>query len=82
MGYKIHQKISRKNFDSCTLMEKLYHIYAGNQCLFPNIKEEDFSVTWNTVKGMVGLMQTNYTEEDLSYEEVMINRQHMLEASY
>jgi hypothetical protein len=82
MGYKIHQKISRKNFDSYTLMEKLYHIYAGNQCLFPNIKEEDFSVTWNTVKGMVGLMQTNYTEEDLSYEEVMINRQHMLEASY
>jgi len=63
-------------------MEKLYHIYAGKQCLFPNIKEEEFNTTWNTVKGMVGLMQTNYTEEDLSYEEVIINRQQMLEASY
>lgn len=63
-------------------MEKLYHIYAGKQCLFPNIKEEDFSVTWNTVKGMVGLMQTDYTIEDLSYEEVVINRQLMQEASY
>ncbi len=63
-------------------MEKLYHIYAGNKCLFPNIKEEDFSVTWNTVKGMVGLMQTDYTEEDLSYEMVTLNRQSMQEASY
>ena len=63
-------------------MEKIYHIYAGNQCLFPNIKEEEFSVTWNTVKGIVGLMQTDYTEEDLSYEEVTINRQMILEASY
>jgi len=63
-------------------MEKIYHIYAGNKCLFPNIKEEEFTITWNTVRGIVGLMQTNYTEEDLSYEEVTINRQQMLEASY
>lgn len=63
-------------------MEKIYHIYAGNKCLFPNIKEEEFTITWNTVRGIVGLMQTDYTEEDLSYEEVTINRQQMLEASY
>ena len=80
MGYKIHSKIFRSKIGP--LMEKIYHIYAGNQCLFPNIKEEEFSVTWNTVKGIVGLMQTDYTEEDLSYEEVTINRQQMLEASY
>ena len=63
-------------------MEKIYHIYAGNKCLFPNIKEEEFTITWNTVRGIVGLMQTDYTEEELSYEEVAINRQQMLEASY
>jgi len=63
-------------------MEKIYHIYAGNKCLFPNIKEEEFTITWNTVRGIVGLMQTDYTEEDLSYEEVTINRQQMIEASY
>ena len=80
MGYRIHSKIFRSK--NGPLMEKIYHIYAGNQCLFPNIKEEEFSVTWNTVKGIVGLMQTDYTEEDLSYEEVTINRQQMLEASY
>ena len=63
-------------------MEKLYHIYAGTKCLFPNIKEEDFATTWNTVKGMVGLLETDYTIDDLSYEVVTINRQLMQEASY
>jgi len=63
-------------------METLYHIYAGHKCLFPNIREEDFATTWNTVKGMVGLLETDYTVDDLSYERVTINRQLMQEASY
>ena len=46
--------------------EKVFHIYAKDRCLFHSIKEEDFNVTWNTLKGMVGLMQTDYTIEDLS----------------
>ena len=50
--------------------EKLFHIYAKDKCLFHNIKEEDFSVTWNTIRGIVGLMQTDYNLDDLSYEEV------------
>ena len=50
--------------------EKLFHIYAKDKCLFHNIKEEDFSVTWNTIRGIVGLMQTDYNLEDLSYEVV------------
>jgi len=50
--------------------EKMFHIYAKDRCLFHNIKEEEFRVTWNTLKGIVGLMQTDYTLEDLSYEEV------------
>ena len=48
----------------------------------PAIKEEDFFTTWNTVKGMVGLLETDYTLEDLSYERVTINRHVMQEASY
>ena len=50
--------------------EKMFHIYAKDKCIFHNIKEEEFRVTWNTLKGIVGLMQTDYTLEDLSYEEV------------
>ena len=53
-----------------TPKEKSFHIYAKDKCIFHNIKEEEFRVTWNTLKGIVGLMQTDYTLEDLSYEEV------------
>ena len=50
--------------------EKLFHIYAKDKCLFYNIKEDDFEVTWRTLNGMVGLMKTDYEVEDLSYEMV------------
>ena len=50
-------------------MEKVYHIYAKNECLYNNLTEEQFNNTWRSLKGMVGLMQTDYQLEDLSYEE-------------
>ena len=50
-------------------MEKVYHIYAKKECLYNNLTEEQFNNTWNTLKGMVGLMQTDYQLEDLSFEE-------------
>ena len=50
-------------------MEKVYHIYAKEECLYNNLSEVQFNKTWRTLKGMVGLMQTDYQLEDLSYEE-------------
>ena len=52
-------------------MEKVYHIYAKQECLYNNLSEDQFNNTWETLKGMVGLMKTDYTLEDLSYEEVL-----------
>ena len=52
-------------------MEKVYHIYAKRECLYNNLSEEQFNHTWETLKGMVGLMKTDYELEDLSYEEVI-----------
>jgi len=63
-------------------MEKVYHIYAKDRCLFHSIKEEDFEVTWRTLKNMVGIMHTDYEITDLSYEELMVNRKISLESSY
>ena len=51
-------------------MEKVYHIYAKKECLYNNLSTEEFNHTWETLKGMVGLMKTDYTFEDLSYEEI------------
>ena len=51
-------------------MTKIYHIYAKEECLYNNLSESQFNKTWETLKGMVGLLHTDYTLEDLSYEEV------------
>jgi len=63
-------------------MEKIYHIYAKDKCLFHSIKEDEFNTTWNTLKNMVGLMKTDYDVEDLSYEELMVNRKVSLDSSH
>ena len=49
--------------------ERVYHIYAKKECLYNNLTREEFNNTWETLKGMVGLMKTDYELEDLSYEE-------------
>jgi hypothetical protein len=63
-------------------MEKIYHIYAKDRCLFHSIKEEEFDTTWNTIKNMVGIMKTDYTENDLSYEELTVNKEISLNSSH
>ena len=65
-----------------THTEKIYHIYAKDKCLFHSIKEEEFETTWNTLKNMVGLMKTDYNVNDLSYEELIINKEIALNSSH
>ena len=63
-------------------MEKVYHIYAKDRCLFHSNKEDEFKATWNTLNNMVGLMKTDYNVEDLSYEELVINKDIILNSSH
>lgn len=63
-------------------MEKVYHIYAKDRCLLHSIKEEEFQTTWKTLNNMVGLMRTDYTTDDLSYEELLVNREISLNSSH
>jgi hypothetical protein len=63
-------------------MEKIYHIYAGDKCLFHSIKEEEFKVTWRTLNQLVGLMHTVYNIDDLSYEELTISKEICQNSSY
>jgi len=63
-------------------MEKIYHIYAKDQCLFHSLKEEEFHTTWDTLNRLVGLMKTDYTSDDLSYEELLNNKSVVNESSY
>jgi hypothetical protein len=65
-----------------THTEKIYHIYAKERCLFHSLKEDEFDVTWNTLKNMVDLVQTEYSVEDLSYEELTVAKKVIQESSY
>jgi hypothetical protein len=46
------------------------------------LKEEEFGTIWNTLKNLVGVMKTDYKEEDLSYEELLINKEVALNSSH
>jgi len=54
-------------------MEKIYHIYAKDKCLFHSLKEEEFRSTWKTLNNIVGLIKTDYKKEDLSFIEPQVN---------
>jgi hypothetical protein len=63
-------------------MEKIYHIYAKEKCILPNVSENEFETAWTTLNNMVGLMRTEYSQEDLSYEELTYVRDHLKDSSY
>ena len=50
--------------------ETTYHIYAKDTCLYPNLNEEDFEEKWELLKVMVGLLKTDYSVGDLSFEKL------------
>ena len=50
--------------------ETTYHIYAQDRCLYANLKQEEFDETWEMLKVMVGLLKTDYKEEDLTFERL------------
>jgi len=61
--------------------QKVFHIYAKDRCIMHSIKEEEFDITWKTLKNMVGLMKTDYKPEDLTYEELLVKKE-FKDASY
>jgi len=50
--------------------ETTYHIYAKNRCLYHNLDEDDFEEKWEMLKVMVGLLKTDYSVSDLSFEKL------------
>ena len=65
-----------------TATEKIYHIYAKDTCLFHSLKEEEFKVTWNTLNKLVSVLDTRYHIEDLSFEELAVNKDTILNSSH
>jgi hypothetical protein len=62
--------------------EKIYHIYAKNQCVYHNLSEEKFSETWEMLHRMIDLLDVDISKEDLQYEMMYVNKLIPLNSSY
>ena len=50
--------------------EKFYHIYLKDKCVYSYLDKDKFSNTYDTMRAMVGMMKTDYSEEDITFEVV------------
>jgi len=44
--------------------------------------EEEFALTWKTIHRLVGIMKTEYTETDLSFIELTMNKETIINSSH
>jgi hypothetical protein len=61
------------------MSHKLYHIYARGQCIYHSLKEDEFETTWIALNRLSDLLSTN---KELSYEEVTVNKELILNSSH
>jgi hypothetical protein len=61
------------------MTEKIYHIYARGHCIYHSLKEEEFKTTWIALSRLADLLSNS---SELSYEELIINKELSLNSSY
>jgi hypothetical protein len=65
------------------MSEKVYHIYAKDQCIYHSLSEEKFAETWDMLHRMVELLGDSEIEKkDLTYEELYVNKELILNSSH
>lgn len=62
--------------------DKVYHIYAKDRCIYHNLSEEKFSETWEMLHRMIEFIDMNIQKEDLQYEELVMNKEVVLNSSH
>lgn len=64
------------------MIEKVYHIYAKDRCIYHSLSENKFSETWEMMHRMIDLLDLDLTKEDLSYEELCVSKEVLLNSSH
>jgi hypothetical protein len=64
------------------MTEKVYHIYANGKCIYHSLSEDKFSETWEMLHRMVELIDVKFSKEDLTYEELVTNKEVVLNSSH
>lgn len=61
-------------------MDKLYHIYVKDECVYHSLVKEDFDKLWDFVQKLTWLTDINDT--DIQYEEVTLSKELVLNSSH
>ena len=60
-------------------MQKIYHIYARGTCIYHSLKEDEFKATWVALNRLADLVAD---KSELSYEELVVDKNVILNSSY
>ena len=65
------------------MKDKIYHIYLKDRCVYNNLTKEKFEEYWKNLNYLTEFLGTpKYTVDDLSYEELTVNKKAATESSY
>lgn len=64
------------------MTEKVYHIYAKGRCIYHSLSEEKFSEIWDMLHRMVDLLGKSVSTKDLTYEELLVNKEVISNSSH
>jgi hypothetical protein len=63
------------------MIEKKYHIYLNNECLYHSLNIEDFKIAWKMISEFFTIVDDR-KKDNLSYEEVLYSKETVLNSSY
>ena len=64
------------------MTEKVYHVYAKGECIYHSLSEEKFTETWEMLHRMVEIIDVKFSKGDLTYEELVVNKEVVLNSSH
>lgn len=76
---QLNKAVNQIRFMSDT---KIYHIYLKNKCVYHSLPEDEFQKNWSTLKYLTDFLGGNYSVNDLSYEELVVNKKVISESSH
>lgn len=63
-------------------MTKIFHIYLKNKCIYHSLSECEFKKTWEMIHNFISIVEYNFRKEDLTYEELIVSEDVILNSSY
>ena len=63
------------------MIEKKYHIYLNNECLYHSLSIEYFDITWKMISEFLTIIDDK-KKDILSYEEVFHSKETVLNSSH